>query len=80
MPSSLKLAFLGCGGIARFHLRGIRAEAPEISVTAAIDVDPAKAAAFADETGATPFPSLEEALTRGDFDAVDIMLPHDLHE
>ena len=80
MPSSLKLAFFGCGGIARFHLRGIRAEAPEISVTAAIDVDPAKASAFAEETGAAPFSSLEDALDHGDFDAVDIMLPHDLHE
>ena len=80
MPSTLKLAFLGCGGIARFHLRGIHADAPRIAVTAAIDLDPEKAGAFAEETGATPFSSLEDALDHGDFDAVDIMLPHDLHE
>ena len=80
MASTLKLAFLGCGGIARFHLDGIRADAPRIAVTAAIDTDPARARALADETGAEPFSSLEEALAGGDFDAVDIMLPHDLHE
>ncbi len=80
MSSTLKLAFLGCGGIARFHLRGLRADAPRIAVTAAIDVDPAKADAFAKDTGAEPFSSLDDALAHGDFDAVDIMLPHDLHE
>ena len=53
---------------------------PEIDVTAAIDVDPARAGALADEMGAAVFPSLEDALAHGNFDAVDIMLPHDLHE
>ena len=80
MSSTLKLAFLGCGGIARFHLEGIRAQAPRIAVTAAVDVDPARAGALARETGAATFSSLDDALARGDFDAVDIMLPHDLHE
>ena len=80
MSSTLKLAFLGCGGIARFHLDGIRRDAPRVTVTAAIDVDPAKANALARETGAQPCGSLDEALAGGDFDAVDIMLPHDLHE
>ena len=80
MSSTLKLAFLGCGGIARFHLEGIRAQALRIAVTAAVDVDPARAGALARETGAATFSSLDDALARGDFDAVDIMLPHDLHE
>jgi UDP-N-acetyl-2-amino-2-deoxyglucuronate dehydrogenase len=80
MPTPLKLAFLGCGAIARFHLDGILEQVPDIRVTAAIDTDADKAQAFADETGAQAFSSLDEALAQGDFDAVDIMLPHDLHE
>jgi predicted dehydrogenase len=34
---------------------------------------------FRKQTGAEPFTTLEEALEKGEFDAVDIMLPHDLH-
>jgi UDP-N-acetyl-2-amino-2-deoxyglucuronate dehydrogenase len=80
---TLSLAFLGCGAIARYHLDGIKAEAPRIRVTAAIDRDRARAEAVAAETGAAVFASLDEALSRdggGGFEAVDVMLPHDLHE
>ena len=80
MAARLKLALVGCGAIARFHLDGIEEHAPRIEVSAAIDLDRDKAQAYADETGATAFTSLDEALATGDFDAVDIMLPHDLHE
>ena len=80
MASALKLAFVGCGAIARYHLDGIEEHAPRIRVTAAIDTDRTRAEAYATETGGRPFTSLEEALDKGDFDAVDIMLPHDLHE
>ena len=80
MASTLKLAFVGCGAIARYHLEGIKESVPRIDVTAVIDIDFKRAKAFAYETGGQPFASLEEALEKGDFDAVDIMLPHDLHE
>ncbi|MCZ6636072.1 MAG: Gfo/Idh/MocA family oxidoreductase [bacterium] len=80
MSSTLKLAFVGCGAIARYHLDGILEHAPSVQVTAAIDLDREKAEAYAAETGAEAFSSLEEALEKGDFDAVDILLPHDLHE
>ena len=80
MPSTLKLALVGCGAIARFHLDGINERATRIRVTAAVDADPARAEAVAAETGAQVFPSLAAALAGGDFDAVDILLPHDLHE
>ena len=80
MPKTLKLAFVGCGAIARYHLDGIKEHAPRIKVTATVDLDVDKAQAYAAETGATPFSSLDEALEHGDFDAVDLMLPHDLHE
>ena len=80
MSSTLRLAFAGCGAIARYHLDGILEHAPSVQVTAAIDLDREKAEAYAAETGGEAFSSLEEALEKGDFDAVDILLPHDLHE
>ncbi|MEE2994945.1 MAG: Gfo/Idh/MocA family oxidoreductase [Gemmatimonadota bacterium] len=80
MPNQLKLAFIGCGAIARFHLDGIKGHAPRIDVTTLVDLDENKSRSFAAETGGQPFTSLDEALAEGDFDAVDIMLPHDLHE
>ena len=80
MDGKLTMAFLGCGGIARAHWRGIRHVATDIEVTAVIDSDRNAVAAFAERTKAKAFESLEQALAEGDFDAVDIMLPHDLHE
>jgi UDP-N-acetyl-2-amino-2-deoxyglucuronate dehydrogenase len=76
----VKIAFVGCGRIADAHWRGIQAHVPQMAVTAAVDVDPAQAAAMAEQTGGEAFTSLEAALAEGDFDAVDIMLPHHLHE
>ena len=80
MASNLKLAFVGCGAIARFHLDGIKEHVPRIEVTALIDRDLERAEEMAKDTGGRAFTSLDEALAKGDFDAVDIMLPHHLHE
>lgn len=74
------MAFVGCGGIARAHWRGIQNQAPRIEVVAVVDTVPENAAAMSERTGATAFSSLADALENGGFDAVDIMLPHDLHE
>lgn len=78
--ASIKIAFVGCGRIAEAHWRGIQTHVPQMKVTAAVDIDPAQAAAMAEQTGGKAFASLEAALAEGDFDAVDIMLPHHLHE
>ncbi len=82
MSESLKLAFVGCGAIGPYHLHldGIREHASRIDVTACIELDETRAGDFAERTRGRPFASVEEALAKGDFDAVDIMLPHDLHE
>ncbi len=80
MTDKLRLALVGCGAIARYHLDGIYESAPRIQVTAVIDPNPERAAVYAKETGAMPFSSLAEALESDSFDAVDIMVPHDLHE
>ncbi len=79
-PDRVTMALVGCGNIARAHWRGIRYHAPRVEVTAVVDTDPGHAAAMAERTGAVAFSSLDEALTKGEFDAVDLMLPHDLHE
>jgi UDP-N-acetyl-2-amino-2-deoxyglucuronate dehydrogenase len=76
----LKIALVGCGGIAQAHWHGIQAHVPQLTVTATVDADPVRAAEMAKQTGGQPFTSLESALAEGDFDAVDIMLPHNLHE
>jgi predicted dehydrogenase len=80
MATKIKLALIGCGGIAHAHWRGIQSHAPDIEVTACVDENEASANAFAEQTGGIPFTSLTEALATGDFDSVDLMLPHDLHE
>ena len=76
----LKLALVGCGAIARFHLDGIVERGLPIAVTAAVDTDLARAESFARETGGKAFRDFDEAIEKGEFDAVDLMLPHDLHE
>ena len=76
----LKMALVGCGGIAQAHWQGIQEIATRVDVTAVIDKHPDAATAMAQQAGAKAFIDLEEGLEKGDFDAVDIMLPHDLHE
>lgn len=80
MNKRVTMALVGCGNIARAHWRGIRYHAPRIEVTAVVDADLPRAQAMAERTGAQAFSSLEAALAESDFDAVDLMLPHDLHE
>ncbi|HEY8155836.1 MAG TPA: Gfo/Idh/MocA family oxidoreductase [Myxococcota bacterium] len=80
MPDRLKLALVGCGAISKMHVMGIRAGAPRTEVAAVVDVDRERAQALARETGGAVYGSLDEALAKGGFDAVDLMLPHQLHE
>ena len=80
MPRALKMALVGCGAISRVHLAAMREAAPEITITAAIDADRSRAEAMARDTGAQVFTCLDDGLAHGDFDSVDLMLPHHLHE
>ena len=50
MPEVLKLAFVGCGAIASYHLNGIRESCDDVLVTAAVDPDPVKAERMAADT------------------------------
>ena len=80
MSDQLELAFVGCGVIAQFHLEGIRQVDAPIRITAAIDPNRDSAERIAAQTGAAVYASLTDALDAGGFDAVDIMIPHHLHE
>lgn len=79
MTQRLKLALVGCGAISAWHRSGLKS-VPDIEVTTCVDVDPARAREAAADTGAEVYTSLDRALADGDFDAVDLMLPHALHE
>ena len=76
----LRLAFVGCGAIARWHLAAITAAAARTDVTVAVDTEPDRAAALAAEAGAEAFSSWEAAVHGAAFDAVLLMVPHHRHE
>ena len=63
--SDLRLAFVGCGAIAEWHLHAIKQGGTRIEVVAAIDPDPVRAQAIADQTGARVFGSLEDGVRAG---------------
>lgn len=79
MSRRLRLALVGCGAISEWHRMAI-AEVPEIEISAAVDIDAGRAQTVAEATGARAFASLDAALDSGCVDAVDLMLPHQLHE
>jgi len=49
--SDIRIGLIGCGRIARVHLRHLKT-LPHVRVAAVCDVDPERAAAFAAEAGA----------------------------
>ncbi len=48
----VKIALIGCGGIAQAHWRGIQGHAPHIAVAAVVDTDGERAQKMAELTGA----------------------------
>jgi predicted dehydrogenase len=80
MSDTLRLALVGCGAISAVHIDSIGKAGAPIEITAVVDLDEARANAAAQRTGARAFTSLDDALASDTFDAVDVMLPHHLHE
>ena len=78
---SLGFAIIGCGMIARFHVRAL-AEIPGTRIAALVSRTPANAEALLKETG-TPacpvFATVEEALKAPGVDAVVITTPSGAH-
>lgn len=77
--SEVRLAIVGCGAIADWHVTAIAVAAPRTRIVACVDPDAERAATFASRTGGAPCASLTEAVTHGANTAA-IMVPHHLHE
>jgi UDP-N-acetyl-2-amino-2-deoxyglucuronate dehydrogenase len=80
MTDSVRLAMVGCGAIAHWHLDAIERAGVPLSVVAAVDPAAENAERIASRTGATAYASLADALATGGFDAALIAVPHDRHE
>ena len=76
----LRLALVGCGGIARAHLYGIQHYAPRIEVVALVDSNIDSALALKERVDVPCFATMAECFESVDVDAVDLMLPHNIHE
>jgi predicted dehydrogenase len=75
----MRLLILGTGGMANSHAKAF-ADIDGVDLVAAVDVDLARARAFAETHGiANIFSSLEEAITWGGFDAVANVTPDKAH-
>ena len=77
MVSQLRVAMIGCGGIARAHLEAMRTLPARPVVM--VDIDESRARRYAQEHGAQRHGTrVEDALT-DDVDAAIVCLPHHLH-
>ena len=89
MADRIKLAIIGCGGIAGAHLDGyeklVKAGYDRFRIEAVCDTNPERVEAFADRTekvtGERPavFASTTDMLKESRLDAADICLPHAYH-
>lgn len=77
----LKLGFIGCGGIARYHSNVIRGSVKKIAITAGADTSPRALAQFGEDGGAPElYRDYGEMLKKADIDAVCVALPTGLHK
>jgi len=77
--STIKVGLIGGGGIVDAHIRGYRAYADLIEVTAVADLIDEIARRRAAELGAAAYTDFRQMILEADLDAVDICLPHHLH-
>jgi predicted dehydrogenase len=81
---TLGVGLIGCGLNGRFHSQAIRAIARrgalDITYAAACDADPARAASFADVTGAAAYTDPQALIDSPDVDAVYICVPTAFHK
>jgi predicted dehydrogenase len=75
----IKVGLIGGGGIASAHIKGYRAHAGKIGITAVADAVEETAKKRGEELGAAPYTDYQEMLANEELDAVDICLPHHLH-
>jgi predicted dehydrogenase len=77
METGLRIAVIGCGGIARAHLEAMQALPARLVMT--VDIDVGRAQQYAAEYGARRHSTRIEDAFAGDVDAVIVCLPHHLH-
>jgi len=77
---TLRVGLLGLGEIYPAHLAGYRKLPDDVSIVAVCDANPKKAAEVGLELGARSYTDYRELFSSKTIDAVDIMLPHHLHE
>ncbi len=78
MSASVRIGFIGCGGIANAHLAAYQANA-DACVAAVCDVDAAKAEALAAKAGANAYTDFREMLARESLDGVSLLTPPKFH-
>jgi myo-inositol 2-dehydrogenase/D-chiro-inositol 1-dehydrogenase len=74
----VKVGFVGCGGIARWHVSHLQ-KMEDVSIVAACDVIPERAQALAEPFGAAVFTNHRDMYAQVDMDAVFICIPPDQH-
>lgn len=77
--SKVRIGIVGLGRIARSHAAGYAAVADVAEVAGFCDIDPERAAQFGQEFGGTAYRDLDELIRDPRIDAVDLILPHNLH-
>jgi UDP-N-acetyl-2-amino-2-deoxyglucuronate dehydrogenase len=75
----IRFALVGCGRIAANHFNAIDQHAARCELVGVCDVDPQALSRAAESTGARPYRSLGEMLSRCDADAVIVATPSGLH-
>jgi len=80
MPDRVRFGIAGTGGIARSHAVALQALRADAEISACCDVQPGRAAAFAEQFGvARHFDSAQAMLDAGGLDVVCVCTPHPQH-
>ena len=80
MPQKLRVAVIGCGGIASAHHLPRYQELPDVEIAAIADADPERLQVTGDRFGISRrYTDYEEMLAREAIDAVDVCTPNHLH-
>src|SRR4051812_43099106 len=80
MAEQLRFGIVGTGGIARTHAVALQALGEEAVISACCDVQPGRAAAFAEQFGVPrSYDSAKAMLDAGDVDVICVCTPHPQH-
>jgi myo-inositol 2-dehydrogenase/D-chiro-inositol 1-dehydrogenase len=76
---TIRVGVIGTGNIGTSHARDLAMRVSGSTVTVLYDFDQSRAAALADELGATAVPTFEDVIESDDVDAILIASPDDFH-